>query len=197
MNPSNCDKKTGANLEELTLILEKYISFLNPFKSLLNTHNVQFLIENHWSNPKILSEILRKDLEVYLKRFESSSKSGDYHLTPNLIKHYHLIESQRDNENTFLHSLDSLFLTLNSLNKIWDTQVVASIDDVFNEDMKNNVSSIALNEFQAKFEQKFSILEKQNRFMNKKKSYEVDIMSKFVAKLCKMLDLATVYYYLF
>ena len=171
MIPSISQNKT---LQSLIDILETYINFLHTFKSLLNTHNVQFLVDNHWANETYLNKDLRADLDKFIQHEQS--------LKPNLIRECYLTQ-----ENTHLQTLASLIASLKSLDSVWQTQVITAPEKIFQNEFRPELS-----DFERRFEAKFKVLEKQNRFMNKKKSYEVDIMSKFVGKLCKMLDLKTV-----
>ena len=46
-------------------ILEKFCTLLDPFKALLNSHNVQYLTDNHW-NDGIKDEAIRNDLMYFL-----------------------------------------------------------------------------------------------------------------------------------
>ena len=165
-------------LHKLILILDNFTSFINTFKVLLNTHNLQFLVENHWSNEEILSSDLRDDLDKFLAKKVLSNT------TPNLLKYFHLLnEANVDQELKFLNQL---FLKIKHLNKLWDEEVITKPENIFLEENQE------LTEFEKNYEKQFAIIEKQNRFMNNKKAYEVDIMSKFVAKLSKMLGLQTV-----
>jgi hypothetical protein len=165
-------------LHKLITILDNFTSFINSFKVLLNTHNLQFLVENHWSNEKILSSDLSDDLDKFL------AKNVLTNTTPNLLKYFHLLNEA--NVDLELESLNQLFLRIKHLNKLWDEEVITKPETFFCEENQE------LNEFEKNYEKQFSIIEKQNRFMNNKKAYEVDIMSKFVAKLSKMLGLQTV-----
>ena len=165
-------------LLKLIPILDNFTSFINTFKVLLNTHNLQFLVENHWSNEEILSTDLRDDLDKFLSKKVSSNT------TPNLLKYFHMLNEA--NVELELKSLNQLFLKIKHFNKLWDEEVIMKTENIFLEENQE------LNEFEINYEKQFSIIEKQNRFMNNKKAYEVDIMSKFVAKLSKMLGLQTV-----
>lgn len=53
-------------IQILEEILEKFCTLLDPFKPLLNSHNVQFLTDNHW-NDGIKDEAIRNDLLYFLK----------------------------------------------------------------------------------------------------------------------------------
>ena len=171
------------HLQKLIKILETYTSFLSPFKVLLNTHNLQFLVENHWSNEDILRSDLRGDLDSFL----GASKNSH---TANLVKYFHFLdETNAKEEQLSLESLNSLFLEIKKLNNLWNEQVITQSERVFALENQNQLELI---EFENFFEKQFAIVENQNRFMNKKKSYEVDIMSKCVAKLTKMVGLSTV-----
>jgi hypothetical protein len=175
--------KMTEHLQKLIKILETYTNFLSSFKVLLNTHNLQFLVENHWSN----EDILRSDLRDDLDRFLRASKNNH---TPNLVKYFHFLdENNAKEEQLSLESLNFLFLEIKKLNNLWNEQVITQPERVFALENQNKLELI---EFENFFEKQFAIVEKQNRFMNKKKSYEVDIMSKFVAKLTKMVGLSTV-----
>lgn len=168
-------------LPKLISILENYTNFLGPFKTLLNTHNLQFIVENHWSNESILNLDLRKDLEHFLIHASSNNTP------PNLVKYFHLLNDSNANDaHSSLKFLNQLFLEIKSLNDVWSEKVLTKPECLF---MPENQELI---EFEKNYERQFAIVERQNRFMNNKKAYEVDIMSKFVAKLCKMVGLQTV-----
>ena len=85
-----------------------------------------------------------------------------------------------------LENIDELFVQLKNLNKIWEDEVLTSAENLFDSNNKE------LARFEDNFLLKFSQIGKQSRFMNEKKTYEVDVMSKFVAKLCKSNNINTV-----
>ena len=83
------------NVSELISILKEFTNFLEPYKQLLDTHNIQFILKDHWSSQAIINEPLRKDLENFI------SKNKDL----NLIKYFK--NDSPSNENNFLDNLFS------------------------------------------------------------------------------------------
>lgn len=180
--------KKSQNLAYLIDLLKRLVDFIEPYKPLLNTHNVEFITGNQWEDKSLLSEELRVDLDRLIdasdgvvnivKRFKEfnihESKASDYANLENLCRQIKLFMNEWDQNvitdpNTFLFDY------------IKNTQLEDSpLDD--------------LQQYQADIERKFAVMQKQNRFMNEKKSYEVDLMSKFVALLCKKLHIDTVSY---
>ena len=170
-------------LAELYNLIEIFIKFLEPYKQLLNTHNVEFLTENNWHNDSYINKSIRGDLEHFLSNYdslESSSIDQTGLKRPNLLKYYAKLNNSQAKTD-----LDKLFLNVKQLHDVWDTQVLTQPADLFEK-------SNDLDEFEDRFEQKFDKLKRENRFMNQKKSHEVDLMSKIVAKLCKKLGINTV-----
>ena len=153
-------------LNELINILKDFIEFLEPFKKLLNTYNVQFLVEDHWNNDQILAPVLRNDLEKFINKPENETNV-------NLVKYFHQFEPNFNGT-----ELEKSFSTIKKFKRIWQEKVLTPIETLV--DLKGN----------AEFD--FEKLQKQNRFMKVKKVHEVDIMSKFVALLCKKLNIETV-----
>ena len=49
-------------VSELISILKEFTNFLEPYKQLLDTHNIQFILKDHWSSQAIINEPLRKIL---------------------------------------------------------------------------------------------------------------------------------------
>ena len=193
MSDTATDHSTNrTRLNELNNLIEIFIKFLEPYKQLLNTHNVEFLTENNWHHDSYINKNIRDDLENFLANFDSlESSSIDQTGTkrPNLLKYYAKLSNS---QNIARANLDGLFVSVKQLHEVWNGQVLTDPARLFE-------SSGDLAEFERRFEKKFDVLKKENRFMNQKKSYEVDLMSKFVAKLCKKLDINTVsrfYYYL-
>lgn len=162
-------------LEDLKSVLVDLIDFVEVHRSLLDTNNVQFLVDNHWTNENILDKSLSADLENFL----SNSKSKP----ANLIKYFTKLP---DNECGPYPSLNSVFRSLKSLFKDWNDRVLTSEQVLLDSDRDDLI------EFNSSVNEKFSVIERQNRFMKVKKSYEVDHMSKFVGTLCKKLDIYTV-----
>jgi hypothetical protein len=163
------------NLSDLIEIIESYINFIDYYKNLLNTHNVQFIIENHWSNESIINLKILQDLNLLIQDCNANTQ------IPNLLKLYAI-----GNDNNLYKSIEELFNQLKYHDEIWNERVLTSIEKL--PDLDND----RIANFETNFLSKFSQLEKQNRFMNEKKTYEVDLMSKFVAKLCKSKNINTV-----
>jgi len=155
--------------------IDLFIELIDEFKELLGIQKFQFLIDNHWENENILNSKLRHDLDELAKECDKNNQ------VPNLLKIYML-----ETENRMLKNLSELFDKLKKLNKLWNEEILTPVDNLF--DLNNK----QLENFEKKFLLKFSQIGKQNRFMNEKKTYEVDLMSKFVAKLCKSQDIKTV-----
>ena len=164
-----------SRLNQLVDILDKYIEFLAPYRQLLNAHNVNFLLDEHWFDPSIIAPDLRNELdEMVVLR---SSDDG----CPNLVKRYAQFAESTDNNSC----LDRLFSVLNSHKDVWSTHVLTPVESLFTTDDSPDDQASATNK-------KRVILEGQNRFMNEKKTYEVDLMSEFVAYLCTKLNIKTV-----
>ena len=159
-----------SRLNILTNILDNLIQFIEPYKFLLDTHNIQFIIDNHWSNEAIINGKLRIELENMIEK-----ENHDI----NLIKMF-----ATDTELSGV--LASLFNQVKVFREIWLDQVLIDVNVLF----KSHQLSETINE---DFEKKFETMKKQNRFMNQKKVYEVDTMSLFVAKLCNHLKIGTVF----
>ncbi len=155
---------TQERLQFLTDSLDTFTAFLKPYKHLLASHNVQFLVDNFWTKESLLSSALRNDLDAFIINHTSPDAPI------NLVKHY--VEVTSTNETEYSH-LDGLFLEINSLIKKWNKDVLTPIERLLNADLTT------------KYESTFSRIKKQNRFMNQKKVHEVDFMSKFVAELCE------------
>jgi hypothetical protein len=172
----------NGKLAELNEIIQDLMEFLEPFKPLANTHNVQFLADNLWMNESLIHRGIRIDLDNYLLN-ECASENKQQ---PNLVKFYTSLKERRKNESD-LNTIENFFLKLHEFNKIWDSRVLTT-----SETLLSNENRKDLIEFNEKVNKKFEVMVKQNRFMNEKKSYEVDEMSKFVSKLCKKLDVYTV-----
>ena len=163
-------------LIDLVKILDSFIEFLKPFRQLLNTHNVQFIVDNLWQNESYISAGLRTDLESYV------AKCNEESIAVNLVKLYTLISTS----SSTYHHLGELFRKLHDFDKTWHEKVITSGEVLISSD------GLELKEFHENVDKKFQIMVKQNRFMNAKKVYEVDEMSKFVSKLCKKLNVHTV-----
>ena len=155
-------------MDYLVNLLNELICFIEPYKLLLDTHNIQFITDLHWSNTNILNENLKLELEDFLVTEK------------NLIKYFNEINSSETRPN-----LMKLFGQVKQFKAVWHDRVLTNINDLFKE---HNVT----NETSLEFEHKFELMKKQNRFMNQKKTYEVDTMSIFVAKLCRHLQIETV-----
>jgi hypothetical protein len=173
----------NTELSELIKILKHFVDLLEPFKTLLNTHNVQFLLESHWQNDLILTEKLRLELECLIN--ESSANCI------NLVKSYKefLLSANGSSNGSFKIPLYS---QLKECNDLWNEKIVVDGDQFLNKLISSSKDSVDLMEFNRSLKDKFAIIGKQNRFMNEKKSYEVDTMSKFVANLCKKFNIDTV-----
>ncbi len=165
-------------MTSLTVLTEKidlFIEFIDYFKELLKIQQFQFLIDNHWENNDIINPKIRADLDKLIEECDKTNQA------PNLLKVYMF-----GSKYPMLENIDELFVQLKNLNKIWEDEVLTSAENLFDS---NNTE---LARFEENFLLKFSQIGKQNRFMNEKKTYEVDVMSKFVAKLCKSNNINTV-----
>ncbi len=173
-------KNQREQLQSLIGILDAFTDFLRPFRLLVNTHNVQFIVDKLWHNEAYINADLRNDLELFIADCNQKEKPV------NLVEYYMCLRDgvKNANANSFL---DSLFDQLIKFNTVWHEQVLTAPEDLIRCDQESN-----LKEFTETVNRKFEVMVKQNRFMNAKKSYEVDEMSKFVAKLCKKLDVNTV-----
>ncbi len=157
-------KASEERFEFLTKSLDTFTKFLEPYKYLLASHNVQFLVDNFWSKEYILPCSLRKDLDTLVASYTLPD-------TPvNLVKYYSEVTSHNLTGNS---DLERLFLQINSLINQWNDDILTPIESLLNADLTK------------KYESAFSKIKKQNRFMNQKKVHEVDVMSKFVAELCE------------
>ena len=165
-------------MTSLTVLTEKidlFIEFIDYFKELLKIQQFQFLIDNHWENNDIINPKIRADLDKLIEECDKTNQA------PNLLKVYMF-----GSKYPMLENIDELFVKLKNLNKIWEDEVLTSAENLFDSNNKE------LARFEDNFLLKFSQIGKQNRFMNEKKTYEVDVMSKFVAKLCKSNNINTV-----
>lgn len=167
-------------LVNLRAILQLYIDFLQPFRLLLNTHNVQFVVDGLWNNDAYITPTLRACLEHVIQ------DSVNINQPVNLVKIYNdMIQKNRVNEDKS-NELFNLFDKLIEFDRVWHDRVLTPPDALINS------QDSELTEFNDTVNKKFQVMVKQNRFMNAKKAYEVDEMSKFVAKLCKKLDIHTI-----
>lgn len=162
---------SDTRLNDLIRLLDNYIDFIEPFKKLLDAHNIGFITDKQWLNEAIINQDLRLELET---------------LIPNDLKNeINLVKIFNDSTQQIDSLLYSLFSKIKTLKSLWEDKVLINIDDFFKQ---HQVSDHSNEEFDTKFES----MKKQNRFMNQKKVYEVDTMSIFVAKLCKHLQIGTV-----
>lgn len=171
----NLDSK-NSKLNELKSILDGQIEFVELYRGLLDTNNVQFLVDNHWITDRILPNELKEDLDKFIA--ESRQPVGS---PANLIKYF-----AQENFSDKFYFLNSLLKRLKDFQTEWNLKVLTP------EEILLQTKNQELIEFNQRVNEKFSIIEKQNRFMNLKKSYEVDHMSKFVGGLCKKNDIYTV-----
>lgn len=167
------------NLETLVKTLKHFIEFIEPFKSLLNTHNVNFIVDNHWQNENILPSSLRTELDRFIDKCIQSKQPI------NLVKHYKSYLSEPESNEQF-----SFYQNLKECLDMWEKNVIIDADRFLGDELFNSCSELI--DYNSKLEERFRIIGRENRFMNEKKSYEVDTMSKFVANLCKKLDIKTV-----
>ena len=163
--------KSKNRLNELIDLLETFKSFIERFRTLLNSHNVQFLVDNFWTDERLVENGIVQDLNRFLDQSVPNQ-------TVNLIKYYHDF-SQDLSDHSNPTELEKLFLEIINLKKLWNEKVLTPTSHFL------NVQNIC-------FDEAFDKIQKQNRFMNQKKVHEVDIMSKFVAKLCQDNDIETV-----
>jgi hypothetical protein len=171
-----------AQLESLTRTLDTFTEFLRPFRLLVNTHNVQFVVDNLWQNDSYINAALRTDLEAYI------AECGRNETPVNLVKYFMSMRDKQTSESkSYTPSLDALLGELIKFDTLWHQQVLTRPDVLI-----QNVQDTSLNEFNETVNRKFEVMVKQNRFMNAKKAYEVDEMSMFVARLCQKLDVHTV-----
>ena len=164
--------KSKNRLNELIDLLETFKSFIESFKTLLNSHNVQFLVDTFWTDERLIENGIVQDLNCFLNQSVSNKN------TVNLIKYYHEFSqdlSHRSNPT----ELEKLFLEIINLKNLWNEKVLTPASHFFSEQSDC-------------FDDAFDKIQKQNRFMNQKKVHEVDTMSKFVAKLCQDNDIETV-----
>ena len=168
------------NLSQLIQNIDQFIEFIDSYRNLINTHNVQFLVEDHWFNSSIINTEIQTDLDLLVQDCHLSSQ------IPNLLRIY-----IKKNESLIFPNIEKLFCQLKYLNKIWNEEILTPANSIFDS------NNIVLNNFEATFLKNMSHIERQNRFMNEKKTYEVDLMSKFVAKLCKNKNINTVYISIF
>jgi hypothetical protein len=54
---------TNNRLLKLKQILNEFSTFIEPYRTILNNHNVQFLVDDHWSKFTDFDENLVKSLE--------------------------------------------------------------------------------------------------------------------------------------
>lgn len=167
----------GENIEKLIDVLKQLIDFIAPFRIFLDTLNVEYVNGNHWDNEEILPAHLWRELNKLIDGFEVENRPV------NLIKHY---SNFMNNPNA---PQFSFYPRLKECIDLWNKYVVIDAD-CFLSHLFND--SEELLEYNRQIDAKFAILERQNRFMNEKKCYEVDTMSKFVANLCKKFDTNTV-----
>jgi hypothetical protein len=176
-------------LDDLIDYLERLLDFLEPFKQLLNTHNVQFLVDDFWSNEKLFEKQLRLDLEDFIVANERVSNLNEEQreFNVNLIKFYHQFSLANDGSSNGTPStcLEQLFMKIIKLKNEWNQTILTSLNSLTRSEL--NASR--------EFEKRFDLMQKQNRFMNEKKVHEVDIMSKFVATMCKNQEIETVNLY--
>ena len=171
-------------LDDLTRILEEFIHFIKPFERLLDTHNVQFINDEHWTSDTIINPELRKDLSEFIDTYKEASSPMPI---INLVKYYSQFESL--GKTGPLNSLDRLISQLYEFHKTWNQRVLTDLKDL------ECLDQLAFSaEHDPEFKLKFNELGRQNRFMNQKKIYEVDTMSVIVAKLCKKQGINTVGY---
>ena len=173
------NEKRKRRLEQLIEIINELIRFLEPFKPFLNSHNVQFLVENHWQDEVLIRKETRENLDEFVSNEMMKTSNDSAETKVNLIKYW--LEFSRKNIAP-MNCLEELFSKLNQLKTVWDEQVVCT----------NHLFETESADYERQLEEKFNRMRKQNRFMNEKKSYEVDLMSKFVARLCNKLDIQTV-----
>lgn len=177
------ENKENSDLDKLKNILKKFIDFIEPFRPLLNAQNVRFVSENHWADDKILPSMLRKELEDIIDKCQLSNQPV------NLVKHYkNFTENCCENNKAQL----SFYSKLKECVQLWNEHVVMDAEQFLDRLFANAPNSDELREYDKRLVEKFAILERQNRFMNEKKSYEVDTMSKFVANLCNKFGIRTV-----
>lgn len=159
-------------LENLKIILNELTDFVEEYRGLLDTNHVQFLVDKHWHTDAVLNTNLRDDLENFLNSKENPA---------NLIKYFFF--SERD---SLYPSLNSLFERVEYLFKRWDKEVCTDQNDLLSTHKSDLIN------FNKMVNEKFAIIQKQNRFMNLKKQYEVDHMSKFVGTLCRKQEIFTI-----
>lgn len=157
-------------MNSLVNLLDELVDFIEPYKTLLDTHNIQFITDQHWSNDAIINADLRFELEDFLTE------------NINLVKYFNQLDSSKNEKRP---NLVKLFNEVKRLKSQWNDCVLTDINKLFEE---HNVAENTNSEFEKKFES----MKKQNRFMNQKKVYEVDTMSIFVAKLCRHLQIRNV-----
>ena len=145
------------SLENLKQILDQFVDFVEENRGLLDTNNVQFLVDNHWNTNTILNENLKNDLEIFLNEKRESDT------TPaNLIKYFACEQPGHK-----FQSLNELFKKLKSLFDSWDNVVCTDQEDLLKTDRQELV------DFNQMVNEKLAFIQKQNRFMNLKKAYEV------------------------
>jgi hypothetical protein len=178
MSTSESHKKKKRRLEQLIEIINELMRFVEPFKPFLNSHNVQFLVEDHWQDEVLISKELREDLGEFISS-EMKRSNDSTETKVNLIKYW--VEFVRQ-DCASKNNLEELFSKLEHFKTVWNEQVVCTNDLFYAESV----------DYERELEEKFNKMKRQNRFMNEKKSYEVDLMSKFVARLCNKLSIKTV-----
>lgn len=162
------------SLENFKIILNELIDFIEEFRGLLDTNHVQFLVDKHWYTDTVLNLNLRDDLENFIINYDKSA-------SVNLIKYFYYSE-----RNSLYPSLNSLFDRVQYLFKRWDTEICTQQEDLLKTDQTELIN------FKQMVDEQFSKIQKQNRFMNQKKQYEVDHMSKFVGILCRKQEIYTI-----
>ena len=171
-------------LEDLIGILEEYIQFIQPYEVLLNTHNVQFINDQHWTSDAIIHPELRKDLDQFI---EANKEASSPVPIINLVKYYSKFSETTAKKEPSNSPLDRLIAQLYAFHETWNRQVLTDLKDV---DCLDQTAFSAEHDPEFKF--KFKEMGRQNRFMNQKKIYEVDTMSIVVGKLCKRQGISTV-----
>lgn len=154
--------------EELESLLLKFTKFLEPYKHLLNSHNVQYLIDDHW-NQVFTDNELKDDLNVLI----------DHKLT--LLEYF---DSFSETRKPFtLKVLDKFLQDLKDLHENWIKLVITRKENIITEELDAQLNEVE--ELRRKNEK----LKYSDRFMTAKKSHEVDELSHLIAKLCKSLSI--------
>lgn len=158
-------------LDDLYKTLDRFISFLEPYRLWLDSYNAHFLVDNFWDDDSIVNTEFRKDLQDLIDRTKP---------TVNLVKYYHEITTNKQPTDGFNSHVEKLCLDIAELRRIWDQEVLTSFDALSDPKITE------------KYDKAFKLIQNQNRFMNGKKVHEVDTMSKLVAELCEINDVQTV-----